>query len=142
MGKVSSLRTCSVHVCVGLCDLVQVTHIPQKQTAEIPPGSWEVGVSHVLINASVIPLSSYRKQQKKLKSTDKGHPPETEREGRGGQGPRGTRRQIQRIESSQIKRCLPSIMLLWTAAANSTVNKLTLHNVEGADGKAMVRLSL
>lgn len=34
------------------------------------------------------------------------------------------------------------MMLPWAAAASSTVNKLTLHNVEGADGKAMVRLSL
>ena len=29
-------------------------------------------------------------------------------------------------------------MLLCTTAASSTVNKLTLHNAEGADGKAMV----
>lgn len=36
---------------------VRVTHIPKKTTAEIPLGSGEVGVSHVLINAALIPLS-------------------------------------------------------------------------------------
>ena len=42
--------------CRGRHPRASHTH-SSKTTAEIPLGSWEVGVSHVLINGSLIPLS-------------------------------------------------------------------------------------
>lgn len=46
--------------CACVCEVLRprASHTHSSKTAsEIPPGSGEVGVSHVLINGSLIPLS-------------------------------------------------------------------------------------
>lgn len=91
-----------VCVCVVLCPRASHTH-SAKTTAEIPQGSGEVGVSHVLINASLIPLSQYRKPRKCLKSTDKGHHRRQQERVGEVRGPRGDS-EIERMGSGEIKR--------------------------------------
>lgn len=74
--------------CTILCPRASHTH-STKTTAEIPLGYGEVGVSHVLINGSLILLSQYRKPQKSLKSTHKGHHQRQQEGVREVRGPRG-----------------------------------------------------
>lgn len=102
-------------VCVYMCMCVfgvlwpRASHTHSTKTmAQIPQGFGVVGVSHVLINGSLILLSQYRKPGKSLKSTDKGHH-QRQREGRGGQGPAERQRDTENREQKdkEEERCLP-----------------------------------
>lgn len=114
---------------------VRVTHIPKKQQQKFHwgLGRWECPMC--LLTPLWLPChnteNNEKASSKQIRGTTRDRESGSGRSGAQGETVRG--RQIQR----EREMCLPKLVLLWTAAVKSTVNKLTLHNAKGADGKAM-----